>query len=309
LNDLIQRNFEISIIIPTLNGADYLKKLFPALKSQTYVPREIIVVDSSSTDDSVKLAEREGCRVLVIPREEFNHGATRNLGARMARGDVLIFMTQDALPANDHFLEKLIEPIKKNLAQATYARQIPYGEASSTECFARSFNYPPKAHIRSKQDIPKLQVKAFFFSDVASGILNSVFKDIRGFSEHLIMMEDMLFCAALLKAGYNVGYQAEALVYHSHNYSLKDYFRRYFDAGVFMSSSKDMFDGVSATGEGSRMLRNQLSYFLGKKEWKAVLSSLFEGLAKYCGFQLGCQEHLLPKLIKRNISFHSFYWR
>jgi rhamnosyltransferase len=105
----------LSIIIPTYNAEGQIYRLCRNLLSQT-VSSEIIVVDSSSSDRTAEIAESAGAKVLVIPREEFDHGGTRSFAARSARGDILIFLTQDIFPAQESSMELLIRPLVRNAA-------------------------------------------------------------------------------------------------------------------------------------------------------------------------------------------------
>ncbi|NCU38313.1 glycosyltransferase, partial [Candidatus Saccharibacteria bacterium] len=110
----------VSVIIPCLNAASMLEALVVSLRGQTRVPDEILVVDSDSTDGTPRLAQDMGCTVLAIARRDFNHGGTRNLASRHARGDILVFMTQDALPVDSHFLEQLLDPILSGTVTACF---------------------------------------------------------------------------------------------------------------------------------------------------------------------------------------------
>ena len=110
----------ISVIIPTLNAAQHLQPLLSRLREQSFPPDEILVVDSASTDGTAALAQSLGARVISIPRESFDHGGTRHLAATEARGDLLLFLTQDALPADDSYIRNLVPllPMKPWLRRA-----------------------------------------------------------------------------------------------------------------------------------------------------------------------------------------------
>ena len=118
------------------------------------------------------------------------------------------------------FLENLTVPLRERRAAAVTARQVAYPRANPLEQFARQFNYPPQSFIRTLDDVQILGIKAYFFSDTASAVWRELFWNVGGFSEELIVNEDMFLCSALLHAGYSVAYQAQAAVFHSHDYSL-----------------------------------------------------------------------------------------
>jgi rhamnosyltransferase len=297
----------ISILIPTLRAQKYLTEQIQALWNQTRPPAEIVVVDSSSEDETVAMAKKLGCRTEVIPRHQFNHGATRNLAATLARGDALVFLTQDALPANEHFLENLTARLGHGVS-AAYARQIPYPSALPTEVFARTFNYPSTSHDRTARDVERLGVKAFFFSNVASAIERAAFASVGGFPESTIVSEDMLLCSRLLRAGHTVRYEASAQVFHSHNYSLKLQFKRYFDIGVVFRRSPELDVVGSLRGEGLRYVGAQARHLIAGRHWSHLPRSLAESAVKLAGISMGRKEHLLPPSLKRKLSLHAFFW-
>jgi rhamnosyltransferase len=297
----------ISVVIPTYQAGRYLPKLLAQLKTQD-MPAEVVIIDSSSTDETVKLARQAGCIVEVISKASFRHGATRNRGAELATGEILVFMTQDALPVNEHFLRELTAPLNAGQAAAAFARQLPYPDAPLPEVFTRGFNYPSQSQRRTRSDIAQLGIKAFFFSDVSSSVLRSAFEQVGTFPAHVIMNEDMLLCAKLLKAGHAVCYCADAQVYHSHSYSLWQQFRRYFDIGVFMAQASESLAGARAGGEGFRYVREQSRYLAAKNAWFQVVRSLCEAGVKLTAFELGKRERYLPLELKRRLSMNSSYW-
>ena len=133
---------KISVIIPPLNAQGYLAQQLQALGQQTMAPDEIIVIDSESTDDTRRIAREMGACVMQVRRAEFNHGRTRNIAASQARGDFLVFLTQDALPVDEHLIRELVTPLTTDGVAISYGRQIAYPQARAIEKFVRSFNYP-----------------------------------------------------------------------------------------------------------------------------------------------------------------------
>ena len=301
---------KVSLIIPALEAGAYIGSLISALGEQTLLPSEIIIIDSSSSDRTVEIATAIGCMVKVIEKEKFNHGGTRNMGATIASGDVLVFMTQDALPVNTYFLMNLIQPIiDDDQVVATTARQIPYHHASPLEKFARSFNYPPVPYIRNFDDIDHLGVKAFFFSNVASAIRKDIFEEVGGFPDNVIMNEDMMFCAKVLQKGYSVAYVANAIVIHSHHYTIRQTFNRYFDIGVALEENKKLLSGVQAGGEGVGFVVEQSRYLMSERLWRWIPISGLEVLAKALGYYLGRNHKYLPCKMIKQLSMHSYYWK
>lgn len=300
-----------NIIVPTYNSSEtalmLVEHLIEASNSGSYIK----IIDSSSTDGSYLIWTEAGLDITKIEKADFDHGGTRNLGARLAREqgvDILVFMTQDALPANPAWLENLVAPLKTGEAAATFARQLPRPEASLLEQFSRYFNYPDTSRLRSEADIPKLGVKAFFFSNVCSAVRADAFWEVGGFPERTIMNEDMVLAAKLLRAGYKVKYVAEAEVVHSHDYTLKQQFRRNFDVGAFFSTAGPELEGAAVTGEGFKFVREQLRYVLRHRRPDLVPVVILEAAAKFTAFQLGKRQKLIPKNIKKQLSMHSYHW-
>ena len=117
----------ISVVIPTLNAGGQIDRLLSLLEKQTVKPEEILVIDSASTDDTLEQAAKHfGVKTLTIPRASFNHGGTRDEGVKRTRGEIIIFLTQDAIPASEQMIEHLTAPLKKDaLIIAAYGRQLP----------------------------------------------------------------------------------------------------------------------------------------------------------------------------------------
>ena len=299
---------EISVIIPTLQAQAVLPELLRSLRSQSRPPDEIIVVDSSSSDQTVPIARRAGCRVEVIGRTRFSHGKTRNLGGRQGLGTVLVFMTQDALPADEAFLEHLSSPLRDNTAAAAYARQVPRPDAPGAEVFLRRHNYPDRDMRKTAADIPTMGVRAFLFSNVAAAVRRDVFLDVGGFPQDVIVNEDMLFCAQLLRAGHTVAYQSRAVVVHSHRYTLGQQFRRYFDIGVFFSQASDELEGARSIRTGIRFAHGQIRELVRANAWASVPRTVVECGLKFAGYRLGQYHKVLPTAVKSRLSGQKAYW-
>ena len=299
---------QVSVIIPTKNGGRYLGRLFKTLKEQTFRPVQILVVDSSSDDNTSSMCEAFGADLIQIDAKTFDHGGTRNLAASRAIGDVLVFMTQDALFKDIECLENLIRPLEDPIIAASYGRQIPREDANPVEVFARSFNYPPTEVIKGIGDLPKLGVKTFFFSNACSAIKKRAYEEIGGFPERTIMNEDMFFAARLIMKGYKIAYQPNAIVYHSHNYPLTTQFRRYFDIGVFFSTNRWIKDVARSEREGMRYLKEEIRFLTanGQKNW--IPYALADTTIRFLGYRAGLLEKRLPSKIKKLTSYNKHFW-
>lgn len=299
---------KLSVIIPTLNAEKSIEKLVLGLKQQSISPAEIIVIDSSSRDQTVRVAAELDCKTMVIEREKFDHGGTRNLGAGLSSGEILVFMTQDALPVDERLLENLVKPLADSQIAASFGRQVAKPNAAPPERFARLFNYPEKLVVKSKEDLARLGIKTFFFSNVCSAVKRREFETIGRFPEKIIMNEDMVLAAKLILEGYKIAYASEATVWHSHNYSVPQQFRRYFDIGAAMNMNRWLLKYSGTEGEGIKFVRGQLSYLMRQGQYRWLPYTLALIGAKYAGYKLGLMEHRLPRKFKRLFSLHADFW-
>lgn len=274
---------DVSVIIPTLNAEHEIEDLLAALERQSLRPMEILVVDSASDDGTVPLVKmHEGIRLLQIERCDFNHGATRDMALRATTGDFVCFLTQDALPASDAYLERLVTPMVGDPSIALVSgRQLPKADARRFEQLVRSFNYPDSPSVRSKSDLNKCGIKTFFASDSCSAYRRTAYLDCGGF-EYVNTNEDMLMAARFVASGLKVAYEPGAEVYHSHNLTPSQQFARNRAVGMFLESHSDDLMHASEIGEGGRLV-------------KAVSSQLLrEGnLTEFIAFGVDCCARLL----------------
>lgn len=247
---------KISVIIPTLNAERWISRQLDSLLSQT-IDAEKIVIDSGSTDNTCSLvrAHADRVRLLEIPNEDFDHGGARDYALRQSTGDIVCFLTQDALPTDESCLKKLLAAFSAPDVAAVYGRQIAYPDAPEYERLIRLFNYPDQPRVWREEDIPHLGVKAYFFSNVCSAYRREAYLAVGGFDAPILRNEDMMMAAKLLHAGYALAYTPEAAVYHSHRYTLRDEYRHNVRIGNVMEHYRDRLSGAKADAEGWRMLR------------------------------------------------------
>ncbi len=298
----------VSIIIPTLNAEGYISTLIGKIRVQSIKTDEILIVDSSSEDNTRSIAESLGAKVITIDRRDFDHGITRNLGVKISSGDIVIFLTQDALPANEHLIENLIKPLEREDIPLSYGRQIPRDDANPLERFARAFNYPDRPLVKDGKLIHSIGIKTFFFSNVCSAIRKKEFEEAGGFPEKIIMNEDMILASKLILKGYKAAYQPSAVVFHSHNYSITEQFKRYFDIGVSLNRNRWIFKFAKPEGEGFRFVKEQIKYLLKGEKWCWIPYGPVEALARYFGYRLGLAEDKIPDKLKIYLSIHKHFW-
>ncbi len=298
----------ISVIIPTYNAQSYLPALFEKLKEQT-VPFELIVVDSSSTDATQEIAQQFADQLIVIQKNSFDHGGTRTLAAQKAHGEIVVFLTQDALPATPNTIEHLIEPFQDDTIAAVFGRQLPYEESSIFGKHLRLFNYPSTSYTRTFADKEQYGIKTVFFSDSFAAYKKEVLKEVGWFKDGLIVGEDMFIVAKILQAGYTLHYNANAEVYHSHSYTPAEEFKRYFDTGVFHAKESWLLDTFGkAEGEGKRYLLSELKFLHHNKAYHKLPEFFLRNLCKITGYKLGKNYRHIPKNIIPKLSMHKSWW-
>lgn len=297
----------VFLCIPTLNGEHYLPRLLAFLRRQTVQPDFFLVIDSGSDDRTLDTLRGAGIRVHSIKQDEFNHGATRELARKQTDADIVIFMTQDAIPVDDVLIEKLIDPILNGKASFSYARQIPRKGADLFESFPRQFNYPAESQIRSIADVEKYGVYTFFSSDSCAAYLNSALDHIGGFRPTLTS-EDYFAAARLLCKGHKVAYVAEAVVEHSHDYSLLDDFKRYFDTGYVRAENPWVQKIVGqAEGRGKEYFAALLQMLYKSNPW-LVPFAVVNSCVKLLGYRIGYWSLMAPLCWKKRLSGQPYYW-
>ncbi len=284
----VNENVRASIVIPVLNAGKQMGSLLERLVSQTVVT-EILIVDSGSTDETLRIAEGYGERIgiLRIPEGSFDHGGTRDLGLRRTRGEIVLFLTQDALPVDDRYVERLLEAFSDGSAAAAFGRQIAYPDAPAYERLVRAFNYPEAGRVWGAEDIPKYGTKAFFFSDVCSAYRRSAYEAVGGFDAPISSNEDMMLAAKLLHAGFRLAYRPEAAVLHSHAYTLRQDFLRNVEIGRVMARYRERLAGSAPGAEGVRMVRFVGGTLLREGRIRELFVFLAHAAARYLGFRKG----------------------
>ncbi len=300
----------ITVIIPTRNGAATLRELLAMLSQQTILLQDIHVVDSESTDDTVAVAEAFDVKVTKIKAAEFDHGGTRSELAAQTDGDIILFFTQDALPASRDCVEKLLTPLLEDERIAVcYGRQLPSFDADYCARELRYFNYPPSSSVRSLEDKQQYGLKTVFTSNSFAAYRRKDLAAIEYFRKKLIFGEDMDATARLVKNGKKVAYVAEARVYHSHNYSLAEEFKRSFDNGVFHAAEPWLLETYGgATSIGSKYVIDQLKDLLKKGEVSRFSDSLLRNGCKYLGYALGRRYTILPEKVIHLCTMNNRYW-
>lgn len=300
----------IKLIVPTQNPGVLWPHWLAALNAQN-AKVDVLVIDSSSTDGTNFNSLPAGFKFQLISANAFNHGGTRNLPLKHLPEEtsIIVYMTQDALLASPNAIACLVDAFQDPLVGCAYGRQLPHANATPFAAHARWFNYPKESRTLHWADKQKLGLKACFFSNSFAAYRLSDLKFVGGFPSDVILGEDMSVAARLLMAGKSVAYVANACVFHSHNYSFLQEFRRYFDTGVFhVRTSWLLTEFGSAGGEGLRFVRSELAYLWRHAPWW-IPAALLRTVAKLVGYRLGRLEAYWPLWLKRVCSMHKGFWK
>ncbi len=223
----------LSVVVPTKNGGPLWREVLTSILGQQQVDFELLVVDSGSTDGTPELAEQYGVRVIHVPPAEFNHGATRDLGVAMTKGDIVVLMTQDSLPADELLFYRMREFFADTQVGGAYARQLARPEANVLT--KRNLDLAPTGRLLSEvrgpvspevwQTLASWERFALCnFDNVCSAVrrtawLNNPFGKVN-------FAEDIAWSKRAILGGWKIAYVATAIVIHSHDRSLRYDFQR-----------------------------------------------------------------------------------
>ena len=311
---LLMRRFclkDCVIIIPIYHPDRKWNECLRMLKKQKGVEFDLYIVDSGSQlPDYEKDLEGLPYHIEKTTPQEFNHGGTRE-AARLACASypILVYMTQDAIPADEDAIRNLIGTFRDPRVAAAYGRQLPHRDATLLAARARAFNYPAESRKKMMADAKELGIKTAFISDTFAAYRAEALAEIGGFPKNVILSEDMYVVAKLVLAGYANQYCAEAKVYHSHNYTMAEEFRRYFDTGAFQAMEPWIRETFGqAEGEGIRFVLAELKWLLCHKPFLLPSAILRDG-CKFVGYKMGLQYQKWPLSVRRRCSMMKGYWR
>lgn len=229
-------------------------------------------------------------RIVEIDKEDFGHGKTRNQAAEMADSDYLIFMTQDAVPADKKLCSELVNALNVNSEKGTpavmYGRQLARDDADIIERFSRTYNYPAASELRDKYDLDKKGIKAIFCSDACAIYNLEIFRALGGFEDDVDFNEDELFAYKALKNSYVVGYCAEARVFHSHNLTMKEQFNRSQEIAKSQSEHPEVFENLSSEQEGINFFKKGITYIARKGNLTDCARFIIYCGVRYAGYKM-----------------------
>lgn len=301
---------DIQIIIPIYKPDNKFIKLLEMIKQQSLKNIPVLIIDSGSDKQYLNEIADMNCTVKDIDSKDFNHGGTRQMGADMFPDkDIYIYLTQDAILADKFSIENIVKAFDNKQIGCAYGRQLPHKNADAFATHARLFNYKDKSYIRSIKDKEKYGMKTVFLSNSFAAYRKIALKAVGGFPTNTILGEDMYVAAKMVLANWSIAYCANAKVFHSHNYTPWQEFKRYFDIGVFHHKESWIRNTFgNAEGEGQKFVKSEMKYLLRKNPLLLIEMVFRDGL-KFIGYRLGLNEQFLPLKIKQSFSMNKKYWR
>lgn len=300
----------VTIIIPTYNASKCLPNLLEKIAKQTLKNYELVIVDSSSEDNTVETAKSYNAGIIVIPKAQFSHGGTRTLAAKKGKGDILVYLTQDVLPFDEQAIENLVKPLTyDSKIGASFGKQVSHHDASAFAEHLRLFNYPDTSYVRTLEDRKRYGIKTAFLSNSFAAYRRSALEEVGYFKSGLIFGEDTCIAAEMLLRGYKIAYAADAKVFHSHNYTIGQDFRRYFDMGVFHENEKWLLQEFgNAEGQGAKYIKSEIKFLYIKKRFDLFPELALRIIMKYLGYTLGRKHAYLPRNLCKKFSMNCDWW-
>lgn len=276
----------IDIICPLYNAEKDIENLHKSLLSQKEVDiNKIRYVLTESKDNTEQKLKDLNLEYKKIKKEEFSHSLTREKEAFDSNADIVVFITQDVKIIRDDWLYNLTKDIINGEVAACYSRQIC--DNNTIEKYTRECNYPKESKIVSKNDIDKLGLRTFFFSDASSAINKDIFIKLNGYDQKkLIISEDMYIAYKLITNGYKIKYCADSEVIHSHIFTLKQYYDRYKDTGKFFKENSYL-NNYKVNQAGGSMAKYVLKRAIQDKNVGVLVRFIPNMAVRFVGMKVG----------------------
>ena len=299
------------VIIPVYHPGSEFETLLDRLEKQDYPINKILIMNTEEEYWNRDWETRHPIvEVYHLTKPEFDHGGTRKKAAEISQAEILVFMTQDAIPCDRHLIRNLVTALTKddNIG-AAYGRQLPKKDCGFVERYTRSFNYPETSSVKTAEDLQVYGIKTFFCSNVCAAYRKEIYDKLGGFVERTIFNEDMIYAGNLIKAGYGIAYAADAKILHSHNYSCMEQFHRNFDLGVSQAEHPEIFQSVPSEGEGIRLVKKTFSYLLKTGRVWLIPGFIMQSAFKYAGYRAGKNYQKLSLNMRIRCSMNPSYWK
>lgn len=279
---------KISIICPLYNSENYIYNLNNNILTQELDSEqelEILYVLTRSIDKSEDILKKLNCNYCVVEPKQFSHSLTREIMVNKVNGDIIVFISQDVKMKNKLWLKNLVTPIISGECEASFSRQIC--ENNSIEKYTREKNYPEESRVVSKKDIEQYGLLTFFYSDASSAVNAKVYKELNAYDgKDMPTNEDMYFAHKLIHAGYRIKYCADSEVYHSHDFTFKQLYNRYFDTGAFFKENSYLMK-YKGNESGLTLAKYVLKRALEDRNIKVLINLLPNFGVRYIAMKMG----------------------
>ena len=273
----------VDVVIPSYRPDEKFSRLVKKLQEQEYPIGTIFVINTKAGRFPKEVEQMEKVKVSHIERREFDHGATRDMGMQMSKAEIVVFMTQDAVPADEYVIGNLVKVLEEDeMTGAAYARQLAASDCNYIEKYTRKFNYPENSRIKSKEDLQEMGIKTFFCSNVCAAYKRNIYEKAGGL--------------------------AEARVIHSHNYTGMQQFHRNFDMAVSQAEHPEVFDGIKSENEGIKLVKQTAAHLVKQRKIYMVPKLVYQSGCKYIGYRMGKMYKKLPDKVVKWCSMSPGYW-
>ncbi len=285
--------FDIDVVCPIYFDIKQITRFVDNIKKQKNVNIVNMVFPHTlcgddSIDDEIKKIVNS-YKTFCFEKKEFSHSLTREKAIRdFCSSDIVVLMSQDVILFDENSICNLVKNVDDEIIYV-YGRQICTNK--SIEKYIRKKNYGEISYIVDKNRIDEMQLMAFFASDAFSAINRKKFLELNGYQGYDVMMnEDQLFSKFILDAGYKKMYVADAIIEHSHKYTLKQLYRRYYETGVFYSQVK-MFNQYKSANSGFKLALYVLKESLRHFDIPVLIRWFPDMLARFLGMRRGKNEN------------------
>ena len=300
----------VDVIIPAYRPGKEFEKLLDSLSTQNYPVEKILVMNTEEKFWNTAWEKKfPKVDVVHLKKADFDHGGTRCRGARLSDSDIMVFMTQDAVPADRNLIGNLIRPLQENSkVGAAYARQLAREDCAYLEKYTRRFNYPETSSIKWEKDTGIYGIKTYFCSNVCAAYKKSIYEEIGGFVKKAIFNEDMIFAGKIILNGGSIAYVPAARVIHSHNYGNLEQLRRNFDLAVSQAEHPEIFALASSESEGMKLVKQTAEYLVKSGHPWLLPELVVKSGFKFIGYRLGKAYRKLPESLVKRLSMNKSYW-
>lgn len=276
---------KVEIICPLYNAESYIENLHNSILKQKNVDFSVRYLLTESADKTESILKSKKLIYDKVEKKDFSHSLTRELAARNSDADIIVFISQDVEPSDENWLYYLVKDIIDGSVSATYSRQIT--KFNNLEKYTREKNYPKESKIVSKDDIEDLGLKTFFFSDAASAIKKEVFEQLNYYdNKRLPINEDMYIAHKLITNGYKIKYCSDSIIYHSHNFKLKELYNRYKLTGQFFKENSYL-DDYGTTDSGIKLATYVFKRIMQEGRIVLLFRYPFDMGARFIGMKAG----------------------